>query len=177
MYKSLILAEKTNYAGGLLRFLKLSRCSLSYNNKFFFSVSDKNKSYNKDFLSTDLIEYHEINLFKWDFIILPGSGFSEHLIQIIKNLNTSTHVRKIQCILSNTSRIEKHLEFNRYFKPDILLVNNKNGWNKNSLKNFEYKRLSFVIGGVWDCDWCSLVDCDWWSLVDCDWCSLIDCDW
>jgi len=148
MYKSLILAEKTNYAGGLLRFLKLSRCSLSYNNKFFFSVSDKNKSYNKDFLSTDLIEYHEINLFKWDFIILPGSGFSEHLIQIIKNLNTSTHVPKIQCILSNTSRIEKHLEFNRYFKPDILLVNNKNGWNKNSLKNFEYKSLSFVIGGV-----------------------------
>lgn len=148
MYKSLILSEKTNYAGGLLRFLKLSRCSLSYNNKFFFLVSNKKELFNKQFQYSELVENSEIYSIKWDFIILPGASFSGKLFDVIKKLSTTSQAFKIQCILSDTSRIESFLKFNKALKPDLLLINNRNGWNKKTLKNFVFKRLSFVIGGV-----------------------------
>ena len=151
MYKTLIIAQKSNYSGGLLRFLKLSRCSLSYNNEFFFLFTDEEKPRNKEFLSSKIINLDQLSLHNWDFLILPGSGFKNDLSDILFRLRSNKKLIKIQFILSNNTIIERHLKLNKKFRPDLLVLNNNNGWTSSQIRSFYYKKHLFAYGGI-DCN-------------------------
>ena len=151
MYKTLIIAQNSNYSGGLLRFLKLSRCSLSYNNEFFFLFTDEEKPRNKEFLSTKIITSDQLSFHHWDFLILPGSGFENDLSDILSRLRSIRKLIKIQFILSNSTKIERHLNVNKKFRPDLLVFNNNNGWTSSHIRSFHYKKYLFAYGGI-DCN-------------------------
>lgn len=151
MYKTLIIAQKSNYSGGLLRFLKLSRCSLSYNNEFFFLFTDEEKPRNEEFLSSNIITLEQLSLHQWDFLILPGSGFKIDLSDIFFRLKPNKKLLKIQFILSNSAKIERHLIANKKFRPDLLILNNNNGWTRSQIRSFYFKKQFFAYGGI-DCN-------------------------
>jgi hypothetical protein len=151
MYKTLIIAQKSNYSGGLLRFLKLSRCSLSYNNEFFFLFTDENELQNHEFSGSNIIDLEQLALHQWDFLILPGSGFKNDLSDIFLRLRPNKKLLKIQFILSNSTKFERHLNVNKKFSPDLLVLNNNNGWTSSKIRSFHYKKQLFAYGGI-DCN-------------------------
>ncbi|MGA2402373.1 MAG: glycosyltransferase [Syntrophobacteraceae bacterium] len=133
-------------AGGLLRFERFGREITKHGRQMAYLCMSGRPS--PDFAS----EFEVLSLADalkrfWDITMVPGAGFPTEMIRKLERLVDDRFGLRVQHILNDQSRLDKFLDVNRHFKPDMIVFNNRH-WPPGSFTQFQAKKFAFLDGAV-----------------------------
>jgi hypothetical protein len=142
----LVACEELVLAGGMLRFERLG-CALPQDRYELAYVCLADQPVAQWASRFPVLKFQECSMQSWDFVMVPGSGFSSQTIDRLAWFCAPRFGRRVQHVLNDQSVKPRFLHVNKTFQPHLVVFNNL-AWPPGSYTEFQAERFHTVLGAV-----------------------------
>ncbi len=142
----LVACEELILSGGMLRFERLGRAlSAAEYELAYVCLADHPVAHWPSHFP--VLSFTECAVQRWDFVMVPGAGFSDQTIERLARFRDPRFGRRIQHVLNDQSMKPRFLHVNRTFQPHLVIFNNL-AWPPGTYTQFHAERFHTVLGAV-----------------------------
>jgi len=133
-------------AGGLLRFDRAGKVLADSGHKMVFVTLSKNAKYYRE-PDLEVLSLDDALEQQWDTVMLPGAGFPDEVLELLRLFNRNSFGVRIQHILNDQSLRQRFKLANSLFNPHVIVFNNLH-WPHGSYSDLKADHFEVLLGAV-----------------------------
>lgn len=142
----LVACEELVLSGGMLRFERLGRALPADVYEFaYVCLADRPVAHWPS--RFPVLNFRECSAQSWNFVMVPGAGFRDPIIDRLAGFCAPGFGRRIQHVLNDRSSKPRFLRVNRALRPHVVVFNNL-AWPPGSYAEFQAEQFHTVLGAV-----------------------------